>query len=208
MGTTYSKMSKQWNQFFIGQLQRVLKKTRGWPPDAAWMRRYGGYILLTLAVPVVLSARRVLAQQFGGQASNALVGDFVSKELTRRLVSLREIIHEEKEREERKKAKAMDPNPSPTASDDDDDDDDDGDGGGAGSESDVFVMHSDSEDDEQVVPHLDEDLPLKVNDIVSAVNAVTQLDRQAPEVAEGWCLETAAERWWENDIRCCSQEMN
>jgi hypothetical protein len=27
-------------------------------------------------------------------------------------------------------------------------------------------------------------------------------------VAEGWCLETAAERWWENDIRCCSQEMN
>lgn len=171
--------------FFIGQLQRVLKKTRGWPPDAAWMRRYGGYILLTLAVPVILSARRVLAQQFGGQASNALVGDFVSKELTRRLVSLREIIHEEKEREERKKAKAMD-----TASNNEDDDD--GDDDGDGSESDVFVMHSDSEDDEQIVPHLDEDLPLKVNDIVSAVNAVTQLDRQAPEVAEGWCLSAKA----------------
>ena len=170
--------------FFIGQLQRVLKKTRGWPPDAAWMRRYGGYILLTLAVPVILSARRVLAQQFGGQASNALVGDFVSKELTRRLVSLREIIHEEKEREVRKKAKAMD-----TASDNEDDDDGDD---GVGSESDVFVMHSDSEDDEQIVPHLDEDLPLKVNDIVSAVNAVTQLDRQAPEVAEGWCLSAKA----------------
>ena len=171
--------------FFIGQLQRVLQKTRGWPPDAAWMRRYGGYILLTLAVPVILSARRVLAQQFGGQASNALVGDFVSKELTRRLVSLREIIHEEKEREERKKAKAMD-----TASNNEDDDD--GDDDGDGSESDVFVMHSDSEDDEQIVPHLDEDLPLKVNDIVSAVNAVTQLDRQAPEVAEGWCLSAKA----------------
>ena len=185
MGATYSKMSAQWNMFFIGQLQRVLKKTRGWPPDAAWMRRYGGYILLTLAVPVILSARRVLAQQFGGQASNALVGDFVSKELTRRLVSLREIIHEEKEREERKKAKAMD-----TASDNEDDDD--GDDDGDGSESDVFVMHSDSEDDEQIVPHLDEDLPLKVNDIVSAVNAVTQLDRQAPEVAEGWCLSAKA----------------
>ena len=170
--------------FFIGQLQRVLKKTRGWPPDAAWMRRYGGYILLTLAVPVILSARRVLAQQFGGQASNALVGDFVSKELTRRLVSLREIIHEEKEREVRKKAKAMD-----TASNNEDDDDGDD---GVGSESDVFVMHSDSEDDEQIVPHLDEDLPLKVNDIVSAVNAVTQLDRQAPEVAEGWCLSAKA----------------
>lgn len=184
MGATYSKMSAQWNMFFIGQLQRVLKKTRGWPPDAAWMRRYGGYILLTLAVPVILSARRVLAQQFGGQASNALVGDFVSKELTRRLVSLREIIHEEKEREERKKAKAMD-----TASDNEDDDDGDD---GVGSESDVFVMHSDSEDDEQIVPHLDEDLPLKVNDIVSAVNAVTQLDRQAPEVAEGWCLSAKA----------------
>ena len=177
-------MSAQWNMFFIGQLQRVLKKTRGWPPDAAWMRRYGGYILLTLAVPVILSARRVLAQQFGGQASNALVGDFVSKELTRRLVSLREIIHEEKEREERKKAKAMD-----TASNNEDDDDGDD---GVGSESDVFVMHSDSEDDEQIVPHLDEDLPLKVNDIVSAVNAVTQLDRQAPEVAEGWCLSAKA----------------
>ena len=185
MGATYSKMSAQWNMFFIGQLQRVLKKTRGWPPDAAWMRRYGGYILLTLAVPVILSARRVLAQQFGGQASNALVGDFVSKELTRRLVSLREIIHEEKEREERKKAKAMD-----TASNNEDDDD--GDDDGDGSESDVFVMHSDSEDDEQIVPHLDEDLPLKVNDIVSAVNAVTQLDRQAPEVAEGWCLSAKA----------------
>jgi hypothetical protein len=185
MGATYSKMSAQWNMFFIGQLQRVLKKTRGWPPDAAWMRRYGGYILLTLAVPVILSARRVLAQQFGGQASNALVGDFVSKELTRRLVSLREIIHEEKEREERKKAKAMD-----TASDNEDDDD--GDDDGDGSESDVFVMHYDSEDDEQIVPHLDEDLPLKVNDIVSAVNAVTQLDRQAPEVAEGWCLSAKA----------------
>lgn len=170
--------------FFIGQLQRVLQKTRGWPPDAAWMRRYGGYILLTLAVPVILSARRVLAQQFGGQASNALVGDFVSKELTRRLVSLREIIHEEKEREVRKKAKAMD-----TASNNEDDDDGDD---GVGSESDVFVMHSDSEDDEQIVPHLDEDLPLKVNDIVSAVNAVTQLDRQAPEVAEGWCLSAKA----------------
>ena len=177
-------MSAQWNMFFIGQLQRVLQKTRGWPPDAAWMRRYGGYILLTLAVPVILSARRVLAQQFGGQASNALVGDFVSKELTRRLVSLREIIHEEKEREERKKAKAMD-----TASNNEDDDDGDD---GVGSESDVFVMHSDSEDDEQIVPHLDEDLPLKVNDIVSAVNAVTQLDRQAPEVAEGWCLSAKA----------------
>jgi len=185
MGATYSKMSAQWNMFFIGQLQRVLQKTRGWPPDAAWMRRYGGYILLTLAVPVILSARRVLAQQFGGQASNALVGDFVSKELTRRLVSLREIIHEEKEREERKKAKAMD-----TASNNEDDDD--GDDDGDGSESDVFVMHSDSEDDEQIVPHLDEDLPLKVNDIVSAVNAVTQLDRQAPEVAEGWCLSAKA----------------
>jgi hypothetical protein len=184
MGATYSKMSAQWNMFFIGQLQRVLKKTRGWPPDAAWMRRYGGYILLTLAVPVILSARRVLAQQFGGQASNALVGDFVSKELTRRLVSLREIIHEEKEREVRKKAKAMD-----TASNNEDDDDGDD---GVGSESDVFVMHSDSEDDEQIVPHLDEDLPLKVNDIVSAVNAVTQLDRQAPEVAEGWCLSAKA----------------
>ena len=184
MGATYSKMSAQWNMFFIGQLQRVLQKTRGWPPDAAWMRRYGGYILLTLAVPVILSARRVLAQQFGGQASNALVGDFVSKELTRRLVSLREIIHEEKEREVRKKAKAMD-----TASDNEDDDDGDD---GVGSESDVFVMHSDSEDDEQIVPHLDEDLPLKVNDIVSAVNAVTQLDRQAPEVAEGWCLSAKA----------------
>jgi ABC-type multidrug transport system fused ATPase/permease subunit len=183
----------------IAQAKRIIKTTQGWPPNPIWMRKFGPFILLTLALPVLVAARRVLIQQFGGNANNAKISDFVQKELKRRLDSLREIIQEEKERDERKatkeKAKAngqdIDNTASPTSSVVDEEEE--GDDFEDRSDSDIFVGEYDTDDEEEdgrTRGH--QDTPLKVNDIVSAVNAVTQLDRYAPEVAEGWCLSAKA----------------
>jgi hypothetical protein len=195
----YTQYQQQWNMLLIAQAKRIIKTTQGWPPNPIWMRKFGPFILLTLALPVLVAARRVLIQQFGGNANNAKISDFVQKELKRRLDSLREIIQEEKERDERKatkeKAKAngqdIDNTASPTSSVVDEEEE--GDDFEDRSDSDIFVGEYDTDDEEEdgrTRGH--QDTPLKVNDIVSAVNAVTQLDRYAPEVAEGWCLSAKA----------------
>ena len=214
----------------------------GWPPDPAWMRAKGPWLMACLAVPVLLSARKVLLSASKNTKSNTLLDDFVKKELNRRLVSLREILEEEKMRVERKKLKeakaaeadkdgvqtgdASNTVSEPTLNEDstisvlehekapsiesssqaggdssyDSEEVEamvrlsnkglDGDGG---DESSDF----DSGDDEGSEIYFqeyqrDEDTPIKVSDIVMAVNQVTQLDRRAPEVADGWILAAAA----------------
>ena len=212
MGQIYSRYvfrRKQFNAYLTTIATSMIKNMGGWPPDPAWMRRYGPYFLLILAIPVITSARSVLSKQFGGKAANnASLDDFVTKELNRRLVSLREIIQEEKDRDERQQAMEdvkQDCSSNFGLDEEDEEDEEDQDERKESVPSIVSPARSElsETDDSDYVGEYDtedededgkngKDTPLKVNDIVSAVNAVTQLDRYAPEVAEGWCLSAKA----------------
>ena len=181
----YSSAQQQWKAYITTLALRAVRRMGGWPPHPKWMRIFGPWMLLLLAVPVFLSARKSLQKQL--RDDKAPLDEFVRKELNRRLVSLREIIQEEAEREERVQAKKEmkasvcdqkeeekeDEKTEEEEEEEYDDDIDDGSGFGA---------HRDE----------DEDTSLKVSDIVSAVNAVVQLDRSAPEVAAGWLLSAKA----------------
>lgn len=218
----------------IGRLfARLALRMGGWPPDPRWMRAYGPWILASLAVPVMISARRVLLSSQKNSKNNTLLDDFVKKELNRRLVSLREILAEEEARIERKHlkdAKAAESERDPegcaikgnTSGVDVNGAGDmvvvddkassvagsrqaGGDTSGAsddmeeimtlahGEVSDDDFDSNDDEDEELGRYHgRDEDTPIKVSDIVSAVNQVSQMDRRAPEVADGWVLAATA----------------
>jgi hypothetical protein len=234
----YGAVRSQFSALLASRFRALALRMGGWPPDPAWMRTYGPWLMACLTVPVLLSARRVLAS--AGQSKSDLLEDFVKKELHRRLVSLREILAEEQARVERKRLKDVEVKAGEAGAegDDADDADDDKDMGTAdnaddnydnstnndnsdiaamvasdnngvdievdandddvgdesceGHESDEFDSDDDGRDFGNGYGKSDEDTPIKVADIVTAVNQVTQLDRLAPEVADGWLLAATA----------------